>query len=35
MREGRHVVLKYIDYTRDDPELIQMVDRLQWLQMDD
>jgi hypothetical protein len=35
-RQGRHkIVLKYMDYTRDDPESVQMVDKLQWLQMED
>jgi hypothetical protein len=32
----RHdIVLKYMDYTSDDPESVQMVDKLQWLQMED
>jgi len=34
-REGRHIVLKYMDYTREDPKLFQTVGKLQWLQMED
>jgi hypothetical protein len=31
----QNVVLKYMDYTRDDPRLFETMDKLQWLQMED
>lgn len=35
-REGRqHLALKYLDYTSDDPGAFEMLNKLQWLQMDD
>jgi hypothetical protein len=35
-REGRQgVVLRYMNFTREDPEVFEMVDKLKWLQMED